>query len=385
MNPDAGGLNQTLYNVLSFLDPENFLCVTLDNAIKYVPPSEPFTNRYITYHFEIIPVTRNRFSKYFNPLIDWFNFSYNEKFRKFKKIRKRVAEFKPDIVISCPNGVIGLFMHHKIVENMNFNKVIPYFMDDWVSQSKLTWLGGNIHQSVKGLLNNKSWLMISEELAIIFQERYKIIPQHLLIVHNPVDLSDAPAKIPLTNKQNYIFAYAGSLWDMHYDSFYALSKGIAQLNNTFTIKSICYTAPYFWELRKDELEKAGVVFGGRIAYKDIHQVLSQADILLLSSSFSEEWITHSKSSVQTKITDYLKAGRLIVSCGPAYSANHAFIKKHNCGVCIETTDPIAIKEEIKKILENFEDYQHLVDNGWHLLEKDFAFDKVHKKLIDFLN
>lgn len=385
MNCNGGGLSQTLYNLFSFSQPQNILCVSLDSEIKNVTLTEPYTNRYIGYHFDIIPITRNRYSKYINPLITRFNFSYNYNFRNFKKTKQQIAAFKPDVVISCSNGPVGVFMHAKLVEGLNA-KVFPYFMDDWMYGTKLKWIGGEIHQSVKAMLRaSESWLMISTELAEILTQRYDVKPKSLLVVHNPVDLSDAPEVELVNNKNAYTLAYAGALWPMHYDSFYLIAKSVNLLKNKRDIKLIVYTSESFWNWRKDELEPLGVLYGGSIPYKEIHQTICKADALILASSFLEKYYSHSKGSVQTKITDYLKSKRLIISCGPNYSANHNFLKKYNCGVCIESDDVSEVAAKLDNILNNIVEYQNLVLNGWEVLEKEFTFSNVHKKLVKFIS
>ncbi len=385
MSPDAGGLSQTLYNIFSFADKNSILCITSREAVKATSPGELYAERYLLYRFDTISTPRNRLGKYLRPYIDWFNYSVNASFRSFSSIRKKIKAFSPDVVVSCSNGEIGVFMHHKLLKETGVYKTIPYFMDDWMSKTKLSWLGGNIDADVRRLLaSNSSWLMISNELSELLKERYGLQPKRVLEIHNPVNLSDAPQSAPLQKKERYSFAYAGSLWPMHFDAFLVIAKAVKKLNANANIELVVYTSADFWNWRKGELEPLGVTYGGNIPYKNIHQKLSEADALILTSSFLDEWQTHSKGSVQTKMTDYLKARRLIISCGPAYSANHNFIKKHQCGICIETTDVEKVAQELEDVLTHITDYQIKIDNGWNVLQQNFSFEQVHKKLQSFL-
>jgi len=384
MSANAGGIYQTLYNLFSFFPAEDILCIAPESEVIANPPPEQLLPKYLTYKFEILKTPRNRLARYIRPFNDWFNYSYNNKFRKFRKAKKAILEFDPDVVVSCSNGTIGAFMHHKLLKGSNIKNVIPYFMDDWMRTSKLSWLGGNIRQSIKEILTNKSWIMISDELSDILKKRYDVYPQRILVAHNPVDLSNAPIATPLVKKEAYTLAYAGALWPMHFDSFNIVAKSVFKLKSTIDVNLILYSAQNFWDWRKPEIEPLGVIYGGSIPYNNIHQKLSEADALIVCSSFSEEWHTHSEGSIQTKITDYLKSKRLIISCGPSYSANHNFIKKYKCGICIETDDVAVVEKTLKEILTNIEDYNELIDNGWQLLEREYTFDKVHEKLNYFL-
>jgi hypothetical protein len=262
MSANAGGLSQTLYNIFSFMDEENILCVTSSRSFKNQKPGDRYINRYITYRFEICNEVKNRLAKYINPFIEWLNFRYNYYFRKFRKIRKQINEFAPDVVISCSNGPVGLYMHHKLLKKISVRNVFPYFMDDWMYQKRAKWLDKEITIWAKKILaDNPSWLMISKDLSEILQLRYQVEPVRLLEIHNPVDLANAPEISPVNKKDEYTFAYAGSLWPMHFDAFYLVAKSIKQLQTKRKIKLVVFTSESFWNWRKNELEPLGVIYG----------------------------------------------------------------------------------------------------------------------------
>jgi glycosyltransferase involved in cell wall biosynthesis len=384
MNSNAGGLSQTLYNIFSFTSSEDILCISSKKAYNECLPGEKYRSRYLLYQFELFGFPKNRFAKFLIPTIEWANFKING-LRKFKFVKKEIINFNPDVIISCSNGPTGLYMHHRLLDGMEFDKVFPYFMDDWMFQKRGRWLDQQIAKWVKKVLSeNPSWLVISRYLSGILESRYNTQPKHLLEIHNPVDLSNAPSSLWTKKKKDYTLAYAGSLWPMHFDAFLVMAKAVCNLKKTVPVKLVLYTSKRFWDWRKDALEPLGVVYGGCIPYNQIHQKLNESDVLLLTSSFSKEWFTHSKGSVQTKITDYLKSRRLILSCGPEYSANHMFLKNHCCGICIETNDEQKVTEKLSESLQKLEDHQAMVENGWKLLEKEFSFEHVHNKLRAFL-
>jgi glycosyltransferase involved in cell wall biosynthesis len=318
--------------------------------------------------------------------VNWFNFSFNNLFRNFKKIRQQIAAYDPDVVICCPNTPLGLLVNNKLVKGINTKKIIPYLMDFWMSGSELKWMGGNVQKSTAAFLShNESWLMISDNLSAMLEERYQITPKKMLAIHNPVDISDALYIEPVINQNDYTIAYAGALWAMNLDSLIVVANSISKLKNKLAVKFVVYTSKEFWEWRKPRLEPFGVIYGGSIPYKNIHAKLQQADALLLTTSFLKQYYTIARGSLQTKVTDYLKAKRLIISCGPDYSANNIFLKKHNCGICIETNNVDDVTKRLNEILINIHNHQNLISNGWNLLNNEFTFQKVHKKLIDFIS
>lgn len=381
MNVNRGGLSQTLYNLFCFLPAENILCITSIKAYKISPASEPYRSRYITYYYDVIPVPNNRLANWLAPVITKINYFFNKYFRRFRKVHSAIHSFNPDVIVSCPNGSEGVFMHAKLSKSFK-GTVFPYFMDDWLYQLDA---GNTIHLLTKKILKeNPNWLMISKNLSDILSQRYNIYPRHLLEVHNPVDLTNIPGHLPIEKKDKYTIAYAGALWPMHFDALVTMAKAVQALGEKRNIQLKIYTAQANWDWRKKELRELGVVYGGHVPYQQIHQKLAEADCLLVTASFLPEWETHSRASVQTKLTDYLKAGRLVISCGPGYAANHEFLKKYDCGICIETNNAPVVAEKLDAVLSAIELNEHYIENGFNTLRSEFSFEAVHKELKEFL-
>jgi glycosyltransferase involved in cell wall biosynthesis len=385
MNVNTGGIGQTLYNILSFVQPKDLLCIAPIEEVKITSPSFPFASRYLTYRYKWLTAPRNRLGVYIQPIAQWFNYSVCQ-LRKFRKVKKAIHSFEPDIIVLCPNSPVDIILYEKLVSNQSvFRNVFPYFMDDWMYKRKTKWIGGSLHIKIREFLRaRKKWLMIGKELADIVRERYQIDPEEIFYVRNPVDLNNVPDSELYKKGDPFIIAYAGALWDMHYNSFYAFAQAVHILTGTINVQLVLYTLDSFWVWRKPALEPLGVRYGGHVDYSQIHGYLHQADALLVTSSFSEEVFTHSKGSLQTKITDYLKSARLIISCGPAYSANHRFLKENQCGVCIETSDPEKISLLLTKVIQNIDSYQKFVKNGSDVLKKEFSMPVVHDNLKQFL-
>lgn len=383
---NEGGINQTLYNLFSFIKPENFLGITeVDlKSLKKIGSTEPYTNRYRSYKLNIINIRLNRLTKLLKPTIDRINFLIF-KHNNYDKLKKEIELFAPNIIISCSNTASGILMHDKLLnDDRNKVPVIPYFMDDWMSKNKEDKLGKMVNRIIKNMLQkNKNWMMISEELKEILQERYQAKPEKVLYIRNPVNLSDAP-KDTIYHKNNpFTIAYAGALWPMHFDSFLAFAKAIKLIAIDQSIQLVLYTQESQWNWRKNELIPLGVIYGGHLPYNQIHQKLNQADALLITASFSTENYTHSKASLQTKITDYCKSKRLIISCAPSYAANNKFLKENKCGICIETNNEREIANKLLEIITNIDSYQVYVSNAWNLLS-GFSKEIVHQKIKDFL-
>jgi len=383
---NEGGINQTLYNLFSFIKPMDFLGITeVDiKSLEKIGSTEPYTSRYRSYKLNQINVPLKRYIKFLSPLINNINF-YIYRYNSYQKLKAEIERFAPDVIISCSNTASGILMHDKLLNNKNIQcPVIPYFMDDWMYKNKPDRLGKFVDDIIaKMLQKNKHWMMIGEQLGNILAERYQAKPEEVLYVRNPVDLSDAPKDSIYIKNNPFTIAYAGALWPMHFDSFYAFAKAVKLVATTQNIQLVLYTQESQWNWRKNELEPLGVVYGGHLPYKQVHEKLNQADALLITASFSKENYTHSKASLQTKITDYCKSKKLIISCAPSYAANNDFLKENNCGICIETNDEKEIATSIKSIIANMDNYQYYVSNAWNTL-RNFSKETVHEKIKKFL-
>jgi len=383
---NEGGINQTLYNLFCFIKPEDFLGVTeVDlESLKKIGSTEPYTSRYRSYQLKEINIPVNRVTKPLIPLVNRINFFIYQR-NSYKKLKQEIAAFAPDVIISCSNTAAGILMHDKLISNNSITvPVIPYFMDDWMYKTKPDKTGKLVEKIIRNMLQkNRNWMMISQELETILGERYEAKPERVLHIRNPVDLSDAPKDSVYIKNNPFTIAYAGALWPMHFDSFLAFAKAVQIVASTQKIQLVLYTQESQWSWRKSELEPLGVIYGGHLPYNQVHQKLNQADALLITASFTEENYTHSKASLQTKITDYCKSKRLIISCAPSYAANNTFIKENECGICIETNDTKKIIKQLSEIIANMDANQKYVANAWKVL-KDFSKETVHQKIKDFL-
>ncbi|MFM7358036.1 MAG: hypothetical protein ACKO1T_05590, partial [Sediminibacterium sp.] len=119
-------------------------------------------------------------------------------------------------------------------------------------------------------------------------------------------------------------------------------------------------------------------------YEHLNQYLQQADLLLVVSSFLPEYAHVTRSSVQTKLTDYMASGRPILSCGPSYGACNLFVKNWNCGIVSESNQVPVIKKILLKQIEDPSKSYTIIQNAFKVLLENFETGKVRSKLYDFI-
>lgn len=384
LNQESNGANRTLINLFANYPVEQIALfspnklATSDSVLNQ--PSFTFPERYL-------PSLYGRYSplgKWLNPLISSINLQLLEWLPIPQK--QELEDFSPDVILICPISPWCLLMGQKLQQHFKIPFLI-YFMDDWMATDHPQWLSSNVQKLTHKLLREAAgWLMISEPLQETLSQRYQLEPKQSMVVHNPVDLSGKKPPDPVS-PGNYTFRiiYAGSIWPMHYDALAVVAEAVFQLRQDGKdIELILHTSPYFWNTYEDKWQGWEVTNGLSIPYEEIDSYLRRGDLLLVVSSFLPEQSFMTSSSVQTKITDCMAAGRPILACGPDYSACNKFIKKWNCGLVCETNNVAQVKDLLAEQISKRSVNQELANTAFEVLKNNFEKSKVTLQLYQFI-
>jgi glycosyltransferase involved in cell wall biosynthesis len=388
--------NPTLFNLFENYPSELLMQYVPTSTLRDNPPSPPFENRVISFSSQYLQPLRNRLGIILNYLIDAINFKLIEWLSIPNK--SQLDNFNPEIILVCPITPVCLIMGYKLM--MEFKRpVLIYFMDNWMAYNRhpkwlYFFLQNLTHQYIQDLTyqilkQSVAWLMISEQLKDELSSRYKITPQSSLIVHNPVVLSNKSLS-KIDNKyinDNDIFriAYAGSIQVMHYDALASVAEAVYELRNEgVRVELVVYTASVFWDIYKTQLQTWEVIYGSLIPYNELNEYLKCANLLLVATSFLPEYDYIIRSSILTKLTDYMATGIPIMSCGPSYSACNHFVNKWECGLVCETNNVPEIKSFIVKQMNDYSLNQEIAINAFKVLENQFEQSKVSNSLYSFI-
>lgn len=387
LSANLSGTGQTIYNLFLGYPSENvfsYVSVRKKNLFgaKDVKAffSVPFRNKVLVYDAQLFKPLHNFLGSIINSRLGLINIQFQQWFFKLPKF-----DSKPDLVIICPNEEEGMLQGYLTAKHLGVPFVI-YLMDDWMGLSNLRWIGNDTQSLTKKVLKeSQGWVMISTQLKDILAQRYLCEPRSYCVAHNPVTCDNKPYKIPDLNKVQKV-VYAGSIWPMHYDSLLIVAQAIHLLaKEGMEVELVVYTFEHFWDKYKDILMTLGVRFGGRVGYSDLHPLLQEGDLLLVTSTFGEQYKSHSLSSLQTKVTDYMLAGRAILACGPSYAACNLFVKQWQCGELCETTDIEEAKLVVKNLLLDKERLANYGRNGYDSVNAYFNSDVMCGRLYRFLD
>ena len=378
------GLGRTLVNLFAGYPADKFMVYSPKSTWKDYPTSPPLDQNVATFSDKFLPQINNRLGLLFNPilqaidlqLIEWLPLAEQEK----------IDVFDPQVIIICPVGIVGLLVGYKVAQLFQC-PFIAYFMDDWVNNNHQRWLSGGLQSLCHNVLEKASaWLMISSQLEKELINRYQLAPKRSLIVHNPVDLSNKQLpEFSRDSKEPFRVIYAGSIFTMHYDAIAVVAEAIYELRcSGVDIELVLHTAQNFWDTYQEEWEKWDVKYGSLIPYERLNQCLQEANLLLVASSFLPEHAHITRSSVQTKLTDYMASGRPVLSCGPSYAACNQFVNTWNCGLVCETNVVLEIKMMLFKIIENYSGLSSLSSHAFTVIKTEFEVNIIRKKLYGFI-
>lgn len=384
LNQESNGANRTLINLFENYPVEQ---LALFSPNKLATSDSVLNQRSFAFPERYLPSLYGRYAplgKWLNPLISSINLQLLEWLPIPQK--QELEDFAPDVILICPISPRCLLMGQRLYQHFQIPFLI-YFMDDWMATDHPQWLSNSVQKLTHQLLSEAAaWLMISEPLQETLSKRYQIEPKQLMVVHNPVDLSGKkPPDEVISGNHTFRIVYAGSIWPMHYDALAVIAEAVFQLRQDGKdIELILHTAPYFWNTYEDKWQGWEVTNGLSIPYEEIDSYLRRGDLLLVVSSFLPEQSFMTSSSVQTKITDYMAAGRPILACGPDYSACNKFIKKWNCGLVCETNNLVQVKDFLAEQINQRDVNQKLANTAFEVLKNNFEKSKINKKLYQLI-
>ena len=408
---NGAGISQTLFNLFSGYPGKLFV---YKNADEPMPEGNRLKAQTISYQLPAPSLLSNRLGRLLNTTI--------EKVRYYRLQHHFTPIGLPDpqqhLVLVSTTTSEKLVLAQVLSKKYHYT-VIPYFMDDWLCNNTIQWRGGSLQQVAADLLRKApARLMISSHLQKILEQRYQLPFAPTLIVHNPSPLptqthTKFPPKgglggqthtsfplsgetgthtptIPVnlsTNQPVNLITYAGSIWPMHADALIAVAKAIQLLNASGKKDfSLCiYTSQGHWEKYKSMLQGEGVHWGGWLPYDEVRKKFSDAFLLLCTASFEKAQQAFTNSSVQTKLTDYIAAGRPVLVVAPTGAASGEWVINETCGYWLQTQEPVQIATQLLYLAKQPLDWQKKAERASLMASTNYSAAAVQQRLYQFLN
>ena len=294
----------------------------------------------------------------------------------------RIRTFAPELLLLVPSSSGALVLGMRMVRALKL-PFVCYVMDDWFDNPAAHWLGDNAAAAGARLLRGAAgWLAVSNALLDSMAVRAGTRPAHSAVVHNPVPVSTRrPPSLDDVRTGAFSIAYAGSLFPMHLDAVIAVAESAARLRTSGTpVRFTLYTDHEFWGSNATTWTALGVENGGLLPYEQLHERLQEHDLLLVASSFRADQAPISRASLQTKVTDYMLAGRPILACGPVYAASNQFLRQHACALFAEDPSPDAIDAVLHAAIANRVANAALARRAYEIVVRDHSGPAVAERM-----
>lgn len=374
LSPGSRGAGRTLVNLFSRYPEDRLLAVSAST-------STPFT---MEGGRRVLPAASGlpgRATQALRPLIGHLDAAWVG--ARPLRSRAEIARFDPQLVLAVPTHPVGVALTERC---RAFGPLVTYLMDDWMAFEPGVALAFDTRQRGRALLRHSAaWLTVSPYL-LSSTRQFAGVDRPAFVVHNPVAFAGTPpAALSAPRAGRFRIGYAGSVWPMHWDAVAAVAQGVQRLSAAGTdVEFVLFTDRYFWGRHQDDWTRWNVVDGGLIPYEALGGALDGCDLLLVASSFAPSQAHMSRSSIQTKVTDYMAAGRPILACGPHLAASNDFLRRHDCAYFAEDPEPAALDAVLRQCLAARADGPAMARRAWEVVRREHDLVGVTERLYAFL-
>ncbi len=277
---------------------------------------------------------------------------WKEKFWNTQKLRDWLDDFKPECVfIAFSNDFFILEIALFVAERYNIPIMScigeDYYFNDKKSISPFYHIYRKKYKAlVRRVFNHGgSAIYIGDKIRDKYNKEFGLNGETVYLTSEiqrsefkPIDLI------------NPIISYCGNIRVGRNTSLVDIADVLQEINPNY------YVDVYSAETCKDVINvfngHKGIRFHGRIPYKQVVEVTSQSDIVVIVEGFKKQQINTVKYSLSTKAADAMASGKQILVYGDMECGVVEYMASTKCAVvCVEKSD---LKNKIKSLLENKE-------------------------------
>jgi hypothetical protein len=343
---------QTTYHFVKLLE-KNFECKLLVHQLNFkllgINEDWVANKDFQLFEYFIDVNWNNRFYK----ILNFFKKLFNPRFFHFSNKNKAfIVGFEPEIIIGIPNSPFLYKALINLKSQIPYAKLFCYIMDDYKLYDD--FLVKNVIQ--KSFNKIEGWISISENMASLFQTKFKNLKnKSYTVLQNPVPLDRMLTKKTWSfGKKSINIVYAGSVYPNHLDGLLQMIDSINDSDHNVFLD--IYTKEEFRH-HFQKFESSKVCYKGSIAYRELTTILHHYDFGLVTETFTAEFAHFARSSIQTKINDYLLAGCMIIAFGPTYGACVQYILQNRLGLVLTNNQ----KGSILDFLDSLPTKQEYID------------------------
>jgi hypothetical protein len=267
------------------------------------------------------------------------------------------AAFKPDILFAAPLSFRTLHLARRLAEHYRI-PVVMLNMDDWMSDQIAAagplsgYLRGAIASEMRAIAPHTPLaLSNSPRLAEELVQRYGI--SHDTVNNACYDLLRGGAYVPPRRQQGpIVITFSGALnWPLQGETLVLFSYAVAELAIRRPVELHVYTPWEFAPIANQISIPGKVVYKGFCSKEELVKSYLESDFLVATTTFNERDILLFKHSLATKLSDYLCAGRPVISVGHPQWAVHEYVERNGAGAAIRDAKIADIKVSLAALLD----------------------------------
>ena len=269
----------------------------------------------------------------------------------------RSSGFKPEVIFLAGLSFRMLHLARQLSEHFDIS-VVMLNMDDWMSDQVArsnplsNYMRGAIASEMAAIAPRVSLaLSNSPYLANELTRRYRI--PHETVNNACYDLMHGTGfKPPVEKSGPLIISFSGALnWSLQGESLVLFSYAIAELATRRPVELHIFTPWEFAPIANQISIPGKIIYRGFCSKQELTEHYLSSDFLVASTTFNDKDILLFKHSLATKVSDYLCAGRPIISIGHPEWAVHDYVDRHGAGISIRTGRIDEIKQAVASALD----------------------------------
>lgn len=409
--PPLIGGPQSLYNLFSQFPKESFAILTsyyseIDRKTGlwlpcdyYFIDHQPILNdrkkhiEAVVHHKPVVITLRSRFIsllktgvKLIAPLKDLYLFyQFLDNIRGFISAGKGVIQqYRPTTLIGISDIGPALLANYWLSRIYKIDLV--YFFFDLYKGNNLefpaSWFGRRFEK--KMFTQARLIIVTNEGARHYYQERYPLIRDRFVVVHNSVFVENYDHPQTSTAVQPpYTIVFTGHVYWAQEQALFNLISAMERLRD-LPIKLELYVPNPYPKLVNTIKGMPNVLMTSAPA-SQMPAIQGRATLLFLPLA----WDTKAPDIIATatpgKFTDYLASGRPMLIHAPTYAYVSQYVRQHKLGLVVDEDNVDLLAWTIRNFLEHPEQGQEYINNALRVFHQNHDAKKNAQKLTELLN
>ncbi|NVM54665.1 MAG: glycosyltransferase family 4 protein [Candidatus Helarchaeota archaeon] len=214
--------------------------------------------------------------------------------------------------------------------------------------------------------------VITQQVKKLLIIKHQLTPENIVVIPNNVDLNEFKS-IKINQKQEFVISYVGNLTDYHLEGILLLINAINKLkkeNSEFNLK-FQIVGPLIDKIKKkiSEIDEYNLIKTfGFVNKSKSNSITMNSDILYLTLSPTHKYALEMRSTIPSKLFEYISCGKPILAYLPKGSAQK-LITENNLGFVLTEYDIDKLANLILELYNNSSLYDKFSKNSLELAKK----------------